>query len=372
MNRPAWVEYSRKANPERTAEEIDTCKCYGFNQECWANSEEKWIPHTEHCKPCRKWAKTNCALQGHSSKSKDSLLSDMGNRRYLASHPLKDDQGTTCCERRICIHEFYVHDQTDIPWWACVEEECVEHHESKVRNQRWPRIPTSSILKAQKCPCFRNGCLCNFSNAHPYRENLLIPPGNLRTVKNLEDTRKLWEDIKQESSRTLHELEENITKLRKVSTESSEEDQIDINVRVGKEDVTAIIDCGANVDYVNEAWCRARGFKEEELGRGSMEGYDGSITRIKLREAEIPFEFQGKQMRQKFRIIKETSTDLLVLGMPWLKEENPAINWQKRTVELRKEKAMKSKGKRKAKKITERAVEKGRGGYNKSPPKRGR
>ena len=92
MNRPAWVEYSRRYDPKETADEEDLCKCYGFNQECWANSEERWIPHTEHCEACMTWARTNCALPGHSTKSKDSMLSDMGNRRYLACHPIKDDQ----------------------------------------------------------------------------------------------------------------------------------------------------------------------------------------------------------------------------------------------------------------------------------------
>jgi hypothetical protein len=54
--------------------------------------------------------------------------------------------------------------------------------------------------------------------------------------------------------------------------------------------------------------------------------------------------------------------------MPWLRKINPAIDWQKKTVELRKEK--KAKNKKKAKKVTEKTeetegiTEKGRGGYN--------
>jgi hypothetical protein len=282
-NQPAWVEYSRRYDPKETADEEDLCKCYGFNQECWANSEERWIPHTEHCEACMTWARTNCALPGHSSKSKDSMLSDMGNRRYLTCHPIKDDKGITCCERRICTHEFYVHNKENIPWWACVEEDCIEHHDMKVRNQRWPKLPTSSILKSQRCPCFRNGCLCNFSNAHPYRENLLIPPGNIRTVKNLEDTRELWSDIKRESEKTLQKLNENITKLRKVSTSITEVKQIDVQVEVENETLTVIIDCGASVDYVNEAWCEKKGFATVNVGKGWMEGYDGRQTDVQLK-----------------------------------------------------------------------------------------
>jgi hypothetical protein len=112
--------------------------------------------------------------------------------------------------------------------------------------------------------------------------------------------------------------------------------QIDINVKVGNETITAIVDCGANVDYVNEAWCEEMKFPIREMGQGWMEGYDAKRTKVKLREAEIKFRFQGKFQRQKFRVIKETGSDLLVLGMPWLQKTNPEVDWQKRTVNLRK------------------------------------
>ena len=101
-------------------------------------------------------------------------MADLGNRRYIASYPLKDDKGMTCCDRKICTHEFYEHQEVNIPWWACVEDDCEEHQEMKIRNQQWPRLPRSAILKAQECPCFRNGCFCNFSEKHLYRQELLI------------------------------------------------------------------------------------------------------------------------------------------------------------------------------------------------------
>ena len=372
INRPAWVEYSRCYDPKRTADEENLCKCYGFNQECWANSEERWIPHIEHCEACLAWAKTNCAVQGHSSKSKNSMLSDMGNRRYLACHPIKDNKGISCCERRVCTHEFYVHDIINIPWWACVEEECDEHHNMKVRNQRWPKVPTSTLLKSQKCPCFRNGCLCNFSNAHPYRESLLIPPGNLRTVENLKDTRELWKDIKKESEKTLHQLNENIMRLRKVSTSTTEVKQIEIQVEAENETLAVIIDCGASVDYVNEAWCEKKGLKTVDIGKGWMEGYDGQLTNVQLKETEIELKFQGMVHRHTFRVIKQTGTDTMVLGMPWLQLINPDVNWKSRRVTLRKKKAKKSKKRNNQESTAQSKVvrevkeqtEEGRGGYN--------
>jgi hypothetical protein len=67
-----------------------------------------------------------------------------------------------------------------------------------------------------------------------------------------------------------------------------------------------------------------------------MEGFDAKQTRVKIKEAEVEFEFEKTLMRRKFRIVKKTGNDLMVLGMPWLQQINPDIDWHKRTVTLRK------------------------------------
>ena len=125
-------------------------------------------------------------------------------------------------------------------------------------------------------------------------------------------------------------------KLRMVNADESEVKQIDIQVRVGKETITAIVDCGANVDYINKKWCEEKGFMVTEAGQGWMEGYDGKQKKVKLQEAEVKFRFQGVFFRHKFRVIETTGSDILVLGMPWLQKHNPNIDWQKRKVTLKK------------------------------------
>jgi hypothetical protein len=158
----------------------------------------------------------------------------------------------------------------------------------------------------------------------------------MEVLRNLKETREVWKMIEGESQRTLKKLETDIMKLRMVSTGEPEVKQIDIQVRVGKETITAVVDCGANVDYVNKEWCEKKGFPVTEIGQGWMEGYDGEQKRVKLQEAEIKFRFQGVFHRQKFRVIQATGTDILVLGMPWLQKHNPDIDWQKREVTLKK------------------------------------
>ena len=80
-----------------------------------------------------------------------------------------------------------------------------------------------------------------------------MPPGKIEVLRSLEETRKVWQEIKEESERTLGKLKENIIKLCMTSTEDNEQvKQIDVQVMVGKETIAAIVDCGADVDYVNE------------------------------------------------------------------------------------------------------------------------
>jgi gag-polyprotein putative aspartyl protease len=98
--------------------------------------------------------------------------------------------------------------------------------------------------------------------------------------------------------------------------------------------VPAIIDCGANVNYVNKAWSEGIGIKAKDYGEASVKAYSGREIKERLSIASIRFSFNGKWMRHEFRVLKETGSDKVVLGIPWLREENPTIDWRKETITL--------------------------------------
>jgi hypothetical protein len=88
-------------------------------------------------------------------------------------------------------------------------------------------------------------------------------------LQSLEETKKVWQAIKEESEQTLGKLKENITKLQMVSTEEEEQvKQIDVQVKVGNETIAAIVDCGADVDYVNEEWCKRKDSQLQKQAKG--------------------------------------------------------------------------------------------------------
>ena len=51
---------------------------------------------------------------------------------------------------------------------------CRTHDLAKRKNGIWPVIPTITIKNAQKCPCLREGCECNWTPSHPFHAGLIL------------------------------------------------------------------------------------------------------------------------------------------------------------------------------------------------------
>ena len=198
-----------------------------------------------------------------------------------------------------------------------------------------PQIPYVTILNAQKCPCLRRGCRCNYDNRHPFQDALLSLPTNTNiiealreTIKRLEDHRKKGETYEQELRNEVYRIRQ--TKLRLGS-------QMTTKVKVGKTTITAIIDSGADINYVNKKWCDKMQIPYKMTGWGWIKSYKGEKSRTNILEANIKTRIQGKFCRTRFTVLEETGDDLLVLGDPWLAEQNPDIDWKKRTLRFRTE-----------------------------------
>ena len=122
-------------------------------------------------------------------------------------------------------------------------------------------------------------------------------------------------------------------KIQQTNTEEKES-QMHIPVRVKQQETMALIDCGADINYVNEDWCKTKEFRITHAGFGNVQGFDGKKTRIPIKETVIPFRINGRFQLHKFRVIEDTGKDEIVLGMPWLRKENPDIDWSSRTVKI--------------------------------------
>jgi hypothetical protein len=86
-------------------------------------------------------------------------LQDLSNRKFVVTEPVQDNRGKTCCERKECVHQFYIHSTLSSPWWVCLWKTCKIHFQMKQKNKIWPKSPKVTIQNAQKCPCLRIGCM---------------------------------------------------------------------------------------------------------------------------------------------------------------------------------------------------------------------
>ena len=86
QNDSGWQGFclKRTADEEKTKEQDRNCNCYNFDTRCWERTGETWTRHIDECRKCKIWSKRPCSLQGHSPRSKRSLLTDIGSRRYMS------------------------------------------------------------------------------------------------------------------------------------------------------------------------------------------------------------------------------------------------------------------------------------------------
>ena len=308
--------------------EAENCNCYSF-EVCWAFTNTKWSEHVKECLSCEAWEERDCKVPGHDPVTKRLILNDISERRHVTDTQLIRKKGN-CCLDGLCTHEFVTHSDRKIPWWACFGDGCEDHMTQKINSQQLPRIPLITITNAQNCPCLRRGCQCNYDNKHPFHEALLSPPANMSVVDALKETIERLESHVANSSKREKELREGIRKIRMVSSE--QKGQLLTKVKVGKATITAVIDSGADINYVNEQWCKEEKIPYKMTGWGWIKGYNGEKTRTRILEAKIGMKIQGKYSRTKFSVLKETGDDKLVLGIPWLEKANPIIDWKERTI----------------------------------------
>ena len=64
--------------------------------------------------------------------------------------------------------------------------------------------------------------------------------------------------------------------IRKTSASNGRRLEVEIQVQREK-----VIDCGADVDYINKEWCQKKGFKKiKRIRFGKVKGFDGKKKRF--------------------------------------------------------------------------------------------
>ena len=127
--------------------------------------------------------------------------------------------------------------------------------------------------------------------------------------------------------------ERDTRRLNNIQIHEHENDHIMIKVRLHGKDTTvtinAMIDSGATEDFIDQELCQKHGIKTTEMGisRGiyladGKESEMGPITHI----AETTMEIGSQQEDAVFQVAN-LNNHKIVLGMPWLRQHSPIIDW---------------------------------------------
>jgi Retroviral aspartyl protease len=330
------------------------CKCYGWRQQCWADSAEDWKEHVQRCDDCRDWEEKECPIRSHSSFVKRGMLQEMSSRGYIQDRIILKDGQSTCCAEMTCIHDFFRHWRFDVPWWACVNGHCNLHFRQKKLNRVFPKVPRITILNAQKCPCLRKGCTCQYSEKHPYHFDLCGAQNCLNdtTCKPHRNWRKIWRihsemgSVKNSDGEAmirdqLQSAEQIAKGLGKYNHEEYEirmvqgdESAIKIRIQVNGKQGNALIDSGSTENFISRKFAKGLVKEIESQGNMTVTRFDGTQVQFPIRKAIVSYRIQGQEYTDEFRIIPMGDGTEIILGYPWMKRMNPEINWQQKTVKL--------------------------------------
>src|SRR5215471_2214135 len=99
---------------------------------------------------------------------------------------------------------------------------------------------------------------------------------------------------------------------------------------------TALLDCGATGLFINEEYVEREGINTKRLSTPTpVYNVDGTpnkagpITHV----ADLILRYKGHEERTTFAVTK-TGTDNIILGIPWLKEHNPEVNWVMEEIQM--------------------------------------
>jgi len=155
------------------------------------------------------------------------------------------------------------------------------------------------MTRDQKCPCLNKGCVCNFNRKHPFHQSLLTADECILKTCELHRPQREPTELEKMAKR-IEELSKEIQALKttmriqKTTTDGIVQ-QLRTTVTVNKKEVETIIDCGADVNYVNEEWCKRQRFQIKTQGFGDVKGFDGKRKKVSTRTVTVTFHSSYKE-----------------------------------------------------------------------------
>jgi len=111
-----------------------------------------------------------------------------------------------------------------------------------------------------------------------------------------------------------------------ITTEST------INIKV-------MIDCGAEGDFIDRTYTTIMGIKKQALDKPiKVQNVDGTLNKAGTITHYVNVTLEiGEQKWNEWLYVTKLGKQKIILGLPWLQQENPDIDWQQKMIDWRDE-----------------------------------
>lgn len=292
--------------------------CVHWNLDCWQQKVETWEEHVIKCDQHPVY----CPQCGRRNIDYQEALKKVSSKKPTGSfhHP---------CDYDWCICQHYRGHRRhrQVPWLVCYSRDCNAHYDNKYIANYWPEPPRVVQENGKTCPCWRPDCSCIGYRQHPHHRMM--------------HWTSCWEDqctthyaAKVNGGHfpdKLRRMKEPCWERKYLAASTQHGQHLKLVAYILNQRAEVMVDSGATGNYMHPRFkdqLKILGIKKaqpepisglngENLGTHLLTDESGPVTMVVMGHVE----------RINFDIIPLGRYDV-VLGIPWLRNHNPRINWK--------------------------------------------
>ncbi|CEL08608.1 hypothetical protein ASPCAL11756 [Aspergillus calidoustus] len=298
--------------------------CPHHNLTCWDHTSSTWREHTLQCARHPDW----CQICGRKNSDYHEELERLSHKRLQGSEAHRPCDEPWCeCRYRQWGHK----EHTRLPWIVCHDDACFTHNHLKDIAKYRPKRP-NIVYANNECPCRQSNCSCQGYQQHP--EHLFM-----HWTKCYDDECLIHYEAKlgrYMPSRPRHEKAPNWKTVTLAATRQGR--HLKLMARAQGKPVFVMIDSGATGNFISPRCMdrlRLRGVqKEEPKPISGLSGEELGPQMLTVESGVITLVVKGRQIELSLDVFPLGQYDI-VLGIPWLEDHNPDIDWSTKTIRWR-------------------------------------
>ena len=312
----------------------DLCTCTPAKAICWEESQYTWKEHIERCEKCHEWTYRNCPIHEYSNKVLATIYEKISNSSGYRLCSGQLGHAPNC----ICMHYPNLGgcNHIEVHWTTCYDDGCEFHNLSKKINQWFPKIPGIAARSKHMCPRGNPRCRCAYEESrHPTHSDL--HKRECRATFCQYHHGGLYVDSLEEHVRAVQSYMDRHQKKHMIATTANRKHRtIVILAELCDLKIRILLDSGATGNHIHPEVVEKLQIKKHETKEWvDIVGIDGNsiMQGYKVKTEPVLLKSGPYATTTSFDVTMISGYDA-VLGMPWLQEQNPVIDWITGTVSI--------------------------------------